>query len=149
MRKLITILALCALTLGAGAQNLIIRHLSDTHTMIRVDGKDRYVLLPVQETAQEARVKVLSNGREVLAANVSLAIDKTDYLVPLDLGAWSGGSILLDIRMTQGRGVRRDPSDDVCWSDMTTAPVFNWTDKEKAYRPTYHFAPEYGWMNDP
>ena len=139
MRKLITILALCAFTLGAGAQNLAIRHLSDTHTMIRVSGKDRYVLLPVQETAQEARVKVLSNGTEVLAANVSLAIDKTDYLVPLDLGAWNGSSILLDIRMTQGRGVRRDPSDDVCWSDMATVPIFTWTDQEKAFRPTYHF----------
>jgi len=74
MRKLITILLFCACSLGAGAQNLAIRHLSDTHTMIRVSGKDRYVLLPVQETAQEARVKVLSNGTEVLAANVSLAL---------------------------------------------------------------------------
>ena len=35
MRKLITILTLCALSLGAGAQNLTIRHLSGTHTMIR------------------------------------------------------------------------------------------------------------------
>ena len=147
--RYILFIASFLLTLGAGAQNLTIRHLSDTHTMIRVSGKDRYVLLPVQETAQEARVKVLSNGTEVLAANVSLAIDKTDYLVPLDLGAWSGSSILLDIRMTQGRGVRRDPSDDVCWSDMTTAPVFDRTNQEKAYRPLYHFAPEYGWMNDP
>jgi hypothetical protein len=77
--------------------------------MVQLGGKDRYVMLPVQETAQEAVVKVLSNGREVYKANVSLAIDKTDYLVPLDLGEWNGSSILLDITMRQGRGVRRDP----------------------------------------
>ena len=147
--KHILFLATFLLTLGAGAQNLTIRHLSDTHTMIRVDGKDRYVLLPVQETAQMARVRVLSNGTEVLAANVSLAIDKTDYLVPLDLSAWSGSRILLDIRRTRARGVHLDPSGEACWSEMVTAPVFDRTNREKAYRPFYHFTPEYGWMNDP
>ena len=149
MRKLITILILCALSMGTGAQNLTIRHLSDSHTMIQVIGKDRYVLLPVQETAQSARVRVLLDGTEVLSANVSLAIDKTDYLVPLDLSAWIGSNILLDIRIPQVRGMHRNHSGNVCWNDMTTAPVFNWTDKEKTFRPVYHFTPEYGWMNDP
>lgn len=133
----------------AGAQSLTVTHLSETHTMIQVNCKDRYIMLPVQETAQEATVKVLSNGQAVLKANVSLAIDKTDYLVPLDLGKWAGSSILLDIKMTQGRGVRRDPTDDVCWSEMVTAPVLDPANREKLYRPTYHFSPQWGWMNDP
>ena len=137
------------LTLGAGAQNLTIRHLSDTHTMIRVSGNDRYVLLPVQETAPSARVRVLSDGVEVLSATVSLAVEKTDYQVPLDLGAWIGHDVLLDIRTNRGRGVRRNPSDEVCWKEMVTAPAFDRANREKAYRPTYHFTPEYGWMNDP
>ncbi len=147
--KRLTILLTLLLPALAGAQSLAISHLSETHSMVRLTGHDRYVLLPVQETAQEARVKVLADGIEVMAANVSLAIDKTDYLVPLDLDKWAGSSILLDIRMTQGRGVRRDPADDVCWTDMTTSPVFDRTDREAAYRPVYHFSPEYGWMNDP
>ena len=145
----ILFLASFLLTLGAGAQNLAVRHLSDTHTMVRVSGNDRYVLLPVQESAPSARVRVLSDGVEVLSANVSLAVEKTDYQVPLDLGAWSGRDILLDIRTNRSRGVRRDPSDEVCWNEMTTAPVYDRTNREKAYRPTYHFTPEYGWMNDP
>ena len=149
MKKLITFLAAAVLALVAGAQNLSITHLSETHTMVQVSGKDRYVMLPVQETAQEAVVKVLSNGHEVYKANVSLAIDKTDYLVPLDLGEWNGSAILLDITMRQGRGVRRDPSDDVCWSEMVSAPVIDSRNKEKQYRPTYHFSPAWGWMNDP
>ena len=148
MRRIITILALLLPAL-AGAQNLAISHLGETHSLVRVSGHDRYILLPVQETAQEATVKVLSNGSVVLRANVSLAIDKTDYLVPLDLGPWSGSIIMLDIITHQGRGVRRDPSDDVCWSEMTTSAVFDSGNKEMKYRPLYHFSPDYGWMNDP
>ena len=148
MKRLLSILALL-LPVLAGAQSLTINHISDTHTMVKVSGKDRYVMLPVQENAPEARVKVLSNGNEVLWANVCLAIDKTDYLVPLDLGQWGGSSIILDIKMNQGRSLRRDPSDDVCWSEMTTVPVPDLTNSEKKYRPIYHFSPEWGWMNDP
>ncbi len=76
MKRLLSILALL-LPVLAGAQSLTINHISDTHTMVKVSGKDRYVMLPVQENAPEARVKVLSNGNEVLGANVCLAIDKT------------------------------------------------------------------------
>ena len=148
MKRLFFVLAL-VLPFMAGAQSLTVHHLSETHTLIQVGGNDRYVMLPVQETAQEASVKVLSNGNVVLRANISLAIDKTDYLVPLDLGKWGGSSILLDVTMTQGRGVRRDPSDDVCWSEIVTVPVVDHANKEKQYRPTYHFSPEWGWMNDP
>lgn len=148
MKRLLTILAL-VLPVLAGAQSLSITHLSETHTMVKVGGKDRYVMLPVQENAPEARVKVLSNGTEVLGSNVCLAIDKTDYMVPLDLGQWSGSSIILDIKMNQGRSLRRDPSDDVCWTEMTSVPVPDLTNREKQYRPTYHFSPEWGWMNDP
>ena len=147
--KRLTILLALLLPVLAGAQSLTVNHLSETHSMVRLSGHDRYLLLPVQENAPEARVKVLSNGTEVLCANVCLAIDKTDYLVPMDLGKWAGSSIILDIQMNQGRSLRRDPSDDVCWSDMATAPVFDGKDKEKAYRPTYHFSPAWGWMNDP
>ena len=148
MKRLLTLLALL-LPVVAGAQSLTITHLSETHSMVQLGGKDRYVMLPVQENAPEARVKVLSNGNEVLWANVCLAIDKTDYLVPLDLGQWGGSSIILDIKMNQGRSLRRDPSDDVCWSEMTTVPVPDLSNKEKKYRPIYHFSPEWGWMNDP
>ena len=148
MKRLLSLLALL-LPVFAGAQSLVISHLSETHTMVKVSGKDRYVMLPVQENAPEARAKVLSNGNEVLSANVCVAIDKTDYLVPMDLSQWGGSSIILDIKMNQGRSLRRDPSDDVCWSEMTTVPVLDLTNKEKKYRPTYHSSPAWGWMNDP
>ena len=96
MKKLIAFFSFCAITFLAGAQSLSITHLSETHSMVQVSGKDRYVLLPVQESAPEARVRVLSNGQERLGANICLAIDKVDYFVPLDLAPWAGETILLD-----------------------------------------------------
>ncbi len=148
MKHFLTLFAL-TFTLAAGAQGLRIEHLSDTHSMVRVQSKDRYVLIPVQESAPEARVKVLSNGQERMGANICLAIDKVDYFVPLDLAPWAGDSILLDVKMSQGRSLRRDPADDVCWAEMGTAPVFDRSNREKDYRPLYHFSPDWGWMNDP
>ncbi len=53
MKRLLTLLALM-LPVFSGAQSLTVTHLSETHTMIQVNCKDRYIMLPVQETAQEA-----------------------------------------------------------------------------------------------
>lgn len=144
---IVSLAIVCSLAV-AQAQSLTARHLSDTHTQVRVDGKDRYVLLPVQETAPEARVRVLSDLQEVQTFNICLSIDKVDYYVPLDLASYSGRNILLDVVMNQGRSLRRDPSDDVCWSEMKLSPVFDRSNTEY-YRPSYHFSPDYGWMNDP
>lgn len=60
-----TSLAIICSVVAARAQTLTARHLSETHTQVRVDAKDRFLLLPVQETAPEARVRVLSDLQEV------------------------------------------------------------------------------------
>jgi len=142
MRKLITVLACLATTFLSSAQNLAIRHLSETHSMIQVTGHDRYVLLPVQETAPEATLTVLADIIPVRSLQVRLAKDHTDYLVPLDLTAWREKEVLLDVSLAKnGR--------QVLWEQFATSPVFDRSNTEKQYRPTYHFSPVCGWMNDP
>ena len=58
MRKtLLTLTAALALSAMAGAQTISIDHLNESHSLVRVQGNDRYMLLPVQETAPAAEVK--------------------------------------------------------------------------------------------
>ena len=148
MKRLLTLLAAFA-ALALQAQPLQISHLSATHAMVRVQDAERYVLLPVQESAPSATLKVLADTREVQSLNVLLAVDKVDYYVPLDLGALAGRQILLDVTRSRPRnGEVRDGSKDLCWTEMKTASFFDRTNRE-AFRPTWHFSPAYGWMNDP
>ncbi|MBR0111122.1 MAG: DUF4980 domain-containing protein, partial [Bacteroidales bacterium] len=148
MKRLLTLLAAFA-ALALQAQPLQISHLSATHTHVRVTGADRYVLLPVQEGAPSATLKVLVDTREAQSLSVQLATARVDYFVPLDVSAHAGRQILLDVVRSRPRsGEVRDGSKDVCWAQMKTASVFDRTNRE-AFRPTWHFSPAYGWMNDP
>ena len=128
----------------AGAQPLVVRHLSGTHSMVRVNGNERYLLLPVQESAPETSVRVISGGRELKAFNVRLAVESRDYSVPLDMEPFEGQPVVLDIR-TSGK---KDYSDAVCWKEMELSSTFDKANRER-FRPEYHFSPAYGWMNDP
>ena len=148
MKRLLTFLAAFA-ALALQAQPLQISHLSATHTHVRVTGGERYVLLPVQEGAPSATLKVLVDTREAQSLSVQLAADRVDYFVPLDVSAHAGRQILLDVVRSRPRsGEVRDGSKDVCWAQMKTASAFDRTNRE-AFRPTWHFSPAYGWMNDP
>lgn len=139
-----------AASLSAGAaEGVEISHLGVNNTLVRVSGPGRYLLLPVQESTDDARVNVLVDGKVVETIYVRLARSKTDYTVPFDLTPYKGGNIMLDIVTPQGRGSVREAKDDVCWNGMETVDSFDSTDREKKYRPAYHHTPLYGWMNDP
>ena len=148
MKRMLTLLcAFVALTLQA--QPLQVSHLSATHSQIRVTGSERYVLLPVQEGAPSATMKVLVDTREEQSLSVQLAVDAVDYYVPLDVSRFAGRHILLDVVRSRPRnGEVRNGAADLCWSQMRTASAFDRTNRE-AFRPTWHFSPAYGWMNDP
>ena len=61
--------------------------MSDTHAMLRLEQGKRLVLLPVQEKEEIAHIAVLDQRNEMVKRlNVKLAVDKVDYLVPLEIG---------------------------------------------------------------
>ena len=68
---------------SAQAQIAAPEHLSDTHTMLRVQPGSGYLLLPVEEKEENAHVDVVCDNHVVKSFNVKLAIDKVDYFVPL------------------------------------------------------------------
>ncbi len=121
--------------------------LGKSHAMHRVEVKNKYLLLPVQEREDIAKISVLVDNQQVQALNVRLAVDKVDYWVPLDISKYSS-QLLLDITFEGDRRFTGAMKDFLCWKEMKQSDTFDTQNREK-YRPLYHHTPAYGWMNDP
>ena len=129
-------------TAWAADGDLNIRHLAREHNLISVRDAQHYLLLPVQDNAPEAKVSLIGNDNHAATErfNVRLARERVDYLVPLDLSAFRGAEVTIDV---QGM-----PANAICWKEMKLSDTFDTTSRE-AFRPLYHHTPAYGWMNDP
>ena len=116
-------------------------HLANEQNIVSVTEASRYLLLPVQDDAPEAKVGVISgNTRVGELANVRLARERVDYYVPFSLEAFMGKDVKIDVLgMPQG---------SLCWKELKLSDTFDMANREK-YRPLYHHTPAYGWMNDP
>lgn len=135
-------------TFPARAEGIEVNHLGTNNTLVRVTGEGKYLLMPVQESNDDATVNVLVDGRLDRTIYVRLAKSKVDYTVPLDIEKYKGHDVLLNIVTTQNRSTVREAKEDACWSNFTVSDTFDATNREK-YRPAYHHTPLYGWMNDP
>lgn len=140
---------LTAASAVSAADGVDINHLGTNNTLVRVTGQEKYILLPVQESVDDARINILADGKVAETIYVRLAKSRTDYTVPFDLTPYKGRNVILDIVTPQGRGSVREAKDDVCWKGIELADSFDTSDRETQYRPVYHHTPSYGWMNDP
>ena len=125
-----------------------VKHLGVNNTLIEVNGQGKYLCIPVQESAEEATVNVLIDGKLERTLNIRLATSKVDYTVPLDITEYNGKNLLLNVITKQSRATVREAKGDACWKNFTVSDTFDVTNREK-YRPAYHPTPLYGWMNDP
>lgn len=125
-----------------------VNHLGVNNTLVRITGEGKYLLMPVQESNDDARIDVIVDGKSEKTINVRLARNKVDYFVPFDLDSYRGHKVILNIMTTQDRSNLREAKDDACWKNLALADTFDTSDREK-YRPAYHHTPLYGWMNDP
>ena len=125
----------------SAAPQLKVQHLACEQNIVAVSEATRYLLLPVQDDAPEAKVGIISGGTQVgVLANVRLARVRIDYYVPYSLEGFVGKDVKIDV---QGM-----PSDAACWKGLKLSDTFDMANREK-YRPLYHHTPAYGWMNDP
>ena len=148
MKKIVLAMMTLMLALvGASAQEKP-QVLGKSHAMQRVEVKNKYLLLPVQEREENANVKVLVGGRQMKSFNVKLAVDQVDYYVPLDICSFGSGDLLLDITFHGDRRFTGAMKDFICWREMKQSDAFDTQNREK-FRPAYHHTPAYGWMNDP
>jgi sucrose-6-phosphate hydrolase SacC (GH32 family) len=145
-----TIAAATMLPMAAqkNSDGISVEHLGVSNTIVRVDGNSHYLLMPVQESNDDARIDVVVDGKTERTIYVRLAKTKVDYQVPFDLTPYAGHKLLLNVVTEQSRSNVRDASNDACWKSFTLSDSFDTENREK-YRPAYHHTPLYGWMNDP
>lgn len=118
-----------------------VRHLVSEQSIVSLDVKENYMLLPVQDDAPEGKICIVRNNvQEGTFMNVRLARERVDSYVPFVLSAYKGQHISIDIQ-----GV---PENALCWKELKMSDSFDMTNKEM-FRPVYHHTPVYGWMNDP
>lgn len=118
-----------------------VRHLVSEQSIVSLDVKENYMLLPVQDDAPEGKICIVRNNvQEGTLMNVRLARERVDSYVPFELSAYKGQHISIDIQ-----GV---PANALCWKELKMSDSFDMTNKE-SFRPVYHHTPAYGWMNDP
>lgn len=135
-------------SLRAADRGVEIEHLGVNNTLVRVTADGKYLLLPVQESNDEATVNVLVDGKTDKTLSVRLAKSKVDYTVPLKIEDYKGKKVLLNVVTSQGRSSVREAKDDACWHNISVSDTFDTSNREK-FRPAYHHTPLYGWMNDP
>ena len=126
-----------ATTQPATAQTMNISHHADT-TIVSVSHPTRYLLLPVQEEKGEAQVMLSTGSKADTWMDVRLAQNGVDYYVPFALGKGDKATVKI-LGLKEG---------SLATSLMKLSDTFD-TANTDYYRPSYHFTPLYGWMNDP
>ena len=135
-------------SLRAAERGVEIEHLGVNNTLVRVTADGKYLILPVQESNDEATVNVLVDGKTDKTLSVRLAKSKVDYTVPLKIEDYKGKKVLLNVVTSQSRSSVSEAKEDACWQNISVSDTFDTSNREK-FRPAYHHTPLYGWMNDP
>ncbi len=141
MKNLSILLAAAALTAACQTQNSTIsmERTSDSTTVLHIASPARYLILPIQESCDEAKVKVETANDADVAMDVRLAVDSVDYYVPMELPQGADEATVT---------ISQIGAKAICWEKMHPADTFC-TANTDYYRPLYHHTPLYGWMNDP
>ena len=129
--------AATAATNTVQAQKMNIEHHGDT-TVISVQNPTKYLLLPIQEEQDEAQVLLSTGSKDDTWMDVRLAQNGADYYVPFALGNGKTATVKI-------LGLKKDA---LAINLMRLGDTFDITNTDY-YRPSYHFTPLYGWMNDP
>ena len=124
------------------ADGVTVNHLGVNNTLVRVDSGKRFLLMPVQESNDDATVNVVVDGKLEKTVYVRLAKSKVDYYVPLSLEDYSGHDVVLNVVTSQSRSTVREAKEDACWSRFVVSDTFDTSNREK-YRPAFHHTPLY------
>lgn len=117
---------------------LSFEHQGDTLTIVHITNPTKYLILPIQESCNEGKVKLDTGSPADMAMDIRLAVDSVEYYVPFALPKGEKEAVVT---------IGRVAADAICWDSIQLADTFN-TANTDYYRPVYHHTPLYGWMND-
>ena len=117
---------------------LTFEHQGDTVTIVHITHPAHYLLLPIQESSNEAQVKLLTGSPADTDMDIRLATDSIEYYVPFALPEGAKEATVK---------IRKVAANALCWSHIQLSDTFDTANKDK-FRPIYHHTPLYGWMND-
>lgn len=135
--KAACLMLMASATTSAFAQKMNIEYKGDT-TIIKVENPTKYLLLPIQEEKDEAQVLLDTGSKDDTWMDVRLAQNGSDYYVPFALGKGKTATVKI-------LGLKKDA---LALNLLKLSDTFDTTNTDY-YRPSYHFTPLYGWMNDP
>lgn len=118
--------------------SLTLEHQADGLTVVHITNPTKYLILPVQESCGEGKVKLDTGSPADVAMDVRLAVDSVEYYVPFELPEGAKEAIVT---------IGRVAADAICWDNIQLSDTFN-TANTDYYRPVFHHTPKYGWMND-
>ena len=115
-----------------------LEHQGDTLTIVHISNPKKYLILPIQESCAEGKVKLDTGSPADMAMDIRLATDSIDYYVPFALPEGTKEAKFV---------INKVKSNAICWDNIQLADTFS-TENTDYYRPIYHHTPLYGWMND-
>lgn len=130
--------ALTVVACQSQKSNLTFEHQGDTLTIVHITNPSKYLILPIQESCNEGKVKLDTGSPADMAMDVRLAVDSVEYYVPFALPQGVKEAVVT---------IGRVAANAVCWDNISLADTFD-TSNTDYYRPEYHHTPLYGWMND-
>ena len=134
--------ALVMLPIGNDSMAQTVTPQACEQSIISPTSTERYLWLPIQESAPEGKVLVIADGRTLTEQNVRMAREQVDYYVALDLQPYQKKGCLKVC-------IQNVPTGSVCFSRIAQNNDTNYGMKDEKFRPLYHHTPLRGWMNDP
>ncbi len=133
------LLAMGLLSCQYGNTKLRINRQSNEFATIHISSPEKYILLPVEESAEEVEIIVKAGEKEISPMYVRLAQNHVDYYVPF-LFPENARDVTIEINNKSQHALLLDK--------IELSETFDKSNREK-FRPVYHHSPQYGWMNDP
>jgi hypothetical protein len=103
----------------------------------------RYLHLAIKNGAPKRVVTLLVDGQPVVRNDIELAPAAPDWWAPMDVGAWSGRKLALQVDQL--------PDDSTALSSIEQGDTLKGAEDlyREPLRGQFHFSPRRGWNNDP